>query len=107
MAGSERAIRRRTPRAAPTRLMKESADAILQLTQAKYLDTLLQPRDALLVRMEEYAADRGHPIADPEVAQTMRVLLRAKGPKHHLELGTTIGNSLLFMRRRRGAAALV
>src|SRR5437763_9542556 len=109
MAGSERAIRFRTQlaAAAPTRLMKERADAILQLTQAKYLDTLLQPRDALLARMEEYAADRGHPIADPEVAQTMRVLLRAKQPKHLLEVGTNIGYSVIVMGRGAGAGAAV
>jgi predicted O-methyltransferase YrrM len=87
--------------------MKERADAILQLTQAKYLDTLLQPRDVLLARMEEYAADRGHPIADPEVAQTMRVLLRAKRPKHLLEVGTNIGYSVIVMGREAGAGAVV
>lgn len=87
--------------------MKERADAILQLSQAKYLDTLLPLRDALLTRMEEYAADRGHPIADPEVAQTMRVLLEAKQPKHLLEVGTNIGYSVIVMGREAGAGAIV
>jgi predicted O-methyltransferase YrrM len=87
--------------------MKERADAILQLTQANYLETLLPLRDALLTRMEEYAADRGHPIADPEVAQTVRVLLRARQPKHVLEVGTNIGYSVIVMGREVGADGVV
>ena len=87
--------------------MKDRADAILQPAQARYLDTLLPPRDALLARIEEYAAEHGHPIADPEVAQTMRVLLRARKPVHLLEVGTNIGYSVIVMGREVGAAAVV
>lgn len=87
--------------------MKERPDAILQLAQANYLETLLPLRDALLTRMEEYAADRGHPIADPEVAQTVRVLLQAKRPKHVLEVGTNIGYSVIVMGRELGADGIV
>ncbi len=87
--------------------MKDRADAILQPAQARYLDTLLPPRDALLARIEKYAAEHGHPIADPEVAQTMRVLLRARKPVHLLEVGTNIGYSVIVMGREVGAAAIV
>ena len=48
--------------------MKLRIDAILQRSQAEYLDSILPPRDALLARMEEFAAEHNHPIADPEVA---------------------------------------
>ncbi len=87
--------------------MKDRADAILQPAQARYLDTLLPPRDALLARIEGYAAEHGHPIADPEVAQTMRVLLRAWKPVHLLEVGTNIGYSVIVMGREVGAGAIV
>ena len=74
--------------------MKDRVDAILDRSQAVYLESLLPPRDALLARMEEFAADEGQPIADPEVAQTMRILLRAKRPRHIVEVGTNIGYSV-------------
>jgi predicted O-methyltransferase YrrM len=79
--------------------MKDRADAILQRVQAQYLDSILPPRDALLGRIEEYAAENGQPIADPEVAQLMRVLLRARKPKRVLEVGTNIGYSVIVMGR--------
>lgn len=79
--------------------MKDRIDAILQRQQAKYLEQILPGRDGLLERMEEYAADNGQPIADPEVAQLVRVLLRAKRPKRVLEVGTNIGYSVIVMGR--------
>src|SRR5437763_1081847 len=66
-----------------------------------------RPRDALLARVEEYAAQHGHPIADPEVAQAMRVLLRARRPRHLVEVGTNIGYSVIVMGREVGAGAVV
>jgi caffeoyl-CoA O-methyltransferase len=82
--------------------MKDRPDAILQKEQARYLDTLLPPRDALLERMEKFAAENDHPIADPEVAQLMRVLVRAKKPRHIIEVGTNIGYSVIVMGRECG-----
>src|SRR5437773_290699 len=87
--------------------MKSRADAILQRVQADYLDKLLAPRDALLARVEEYAAENNQPIADPEVAQTMRVLLRAKRPRRVIEVGTNIGYSVIVMGRELGKGAIV
>jgi len=87
--------------------MKERADAILKPAQAHYLESILPSRDALLARIEEYAAEHGHPIADPEVAQTMRVLLRAKRPRHIIEVGTNIGYSVIVMGREVGRDAVV
>ncbi|HEY3052671.1 MAG TPA: hypothetical protein VGK04_04705 [Thermoanaerobaculia bacterium] len=55
--------------------MKDRVDAILQRKQAEYLETLTPRRDALLERMEKFAAENNHPIADPEVAQLLRVLV--------------------------------
>ena len=87
--------------------MTNRFDAILQPAQANYLESMLPPRDALLARIEEYAAEHGHPIADPEVAQTMRVLLHAKKPTHLLEVGTNIGYSVIVMGREVGSGAVV
>lgn len=79
--------------------MKAGIDKILQRNQAEYLDSLLPPRDALLQRMEEFAAEHDHPIADPEVAQIERLLVRARQPKHIVEVGTNIGYSVIVMGR--------
>ena len=87
--------------------MKAGIDKILKREQAVYLESLLPPRDALLARVEEYAAAHGHPIADAEVAQTMRVLLRARRPRHVIEVGTNIGYSVIVMGREVGAGAVV
>jgi caffeoyl-CoA O-methyltransferase len=82
--------------------MKDRADAILQRTQATYLDSILPPREALLERMEQYAAEYGQPIADPEVAQLMRVLIATRRPRRILEVGTNIGYSVIVMGRECG-----
>jgi predicted O-methyltransferase YrrM len=82
--------------------VKAGVDKILQLAQAEYLDTLLPPRDALLDRIEQYAAERGQPIADPEVAQVERILVRALRPKRIIEVGTNIGYSVIVMGRECG-----
>ena len=87
--------------------MKAGLDKILQRAQAEYLDTLLPPRDALLARMEEYAAEGNQPIADPEVAQVERILVRALRPKRIIEIGTNIGYSVIVMGRECGADAVV
>ncbi len=79
--------------------MKRRIDAILQRVQAEYLDRLTPPRDPLLTRVEEFAAQNNHPIADPEVAQLLRILVRAKRTKHILEVGTNIGYSVIVMGR--------
>jgi len=82
--------------------MKAGIDKILQRAQAEYLDTLLPPRDALLARIEEYAAEGNQPIADPEVAQIERILVRALRPRRIIEVGTNIGYSVIVMGRECG-----
>src|SRR5262245_51929440 len=82
--------------------MKRRSDAILQRVQAEYLEKLSPARDPLLARMEEFASKHGHPIADPEVAQLERVLVRALGPRHILEVGTNIGYSVVAIGRECG-----
>jgi len=79
--------------------MKDRIDAILKRSQAEYLETVTPDRDGLLVRMEEFAAENDHPIADAEVAQFIRVLIGARRPKRLLEVGTNIGYSVVVMGR--------
>lgn len=87
--------------------MKAGIDKILQRAQAEYLDTLLPPRDTLLARMEKYAGEHDQPIADPEVAQVERILVRALRPKRIIEVGTNIGYSVIVMGRECGRDAVV
>ena len=79
--------------------MKDRVDQILQRKQAEYLESILPVRDALLEQMEAYATETGQPIADPEVAQFLRVLIRARRPERVLEVGTNIGYSVVVMGR--------
>src|SRR6185369_5447275 len=90
-----------------TTSMKAGIDKILKRTQAEYLDTLLPPRDALLARMEEYAAEHDHPIADAEVAQLERLMVRARRPKRIIEVGTNIGYSVIVMGRECSPEAVI
>ncbi len=87
--------------------MKDRIDAILQRSQAEYLETLLPGRDPLLASIEKFAEEMGHPIADPEVAQLMRVLLRLKRPRHVIEVGTNIGYSVIVMGRELDTSAVL
>jgi predicted O-methyltransferase YrrM len=82
--------------------MKRRLDAILQRKQAEYLESLIPPRDPLLAQMEEFAAKYNHPIADPEVALLLRILVGATRPRHILEVGTNIGFSVVVMGRECG-----
>ncbi len=87
--------------------MKSRTDQVIKRVQAEYLDTLLPARDALLARMEAFAAEHNHPIADPEVGQLMKLLVRAKNPKHLIEVGTNIGYSVVVLGRECGAEAVI
>jgi caffeoyl-CoA O-methyltransferase len=87
--------------------MKDRIDAILRRNQAEYLESLLPPRDALLEHMEKFAEEHGHPIADPEVAQLMRGLVRIRCPRRVLEVGTNIGYSVIVLGRECGPEAVI
>lgn len=87
--------------------MKDRIDAILRRNQAEYLESIQPDRDALLERMEKFAAENDHPIADPEVAQLIRALVRMKRPRRVIEVGTNIGYSVIVMGRECDADAVV
>lgn len=87
--------------------MKDRIDAILRRNQAEYLESIQPPRDALLERMEKFAAENDQPIADPEVAQLVRALVRMKRPRRVIEVGTNIGYSVIVIGRECDADAVV
>jgi predicted O-methyltransferase YrrM len=87
--------------------MKDRFDAILRPEQARYLDALLPPRDALLAEMEAYAAAHGVPISDPEVGRLLTLLARARGARRILEVGTAIGYGAVCLARGAPEAQVV
>jgi len=82
--------------------MKDARDAILHTEQALYLEGLEAPRDAVLARMEAYAAEHRCPISDPEVASFLAVTVRASGAERIVEIGTNIGYGAVVMARAAG-----
>jgi predicted O-methyltransferase YrrM len=87
--------------------VKDAADAIIRPEQASYLEALEPPRDAILARMEARAAERKHPISDPEVASFLAVTASAIRPKFIVELGTNIGYAAIVLARAAGPEARV
>lgn len=87
--------------------MKDAPDAILRPEQAAYLEALEPPRDELLAKMEARAAERGHPISDPEVAAFLAVTARSCRARFIVELGTNIGYAAIVMARAAGPTARV
>ncbi|HEY0788395.1 MAG TPA: class I SAM-dependent methyltransferase [Thermoanaerobaculia bacterium] len=55
--------------------------------------------------MEHLAAEKGHPIADRDLAQLLRVLVRLRRPRRVLEIGTNIGYAVVVMGRELSADA--
>lgn len=87
--------------------MKAESDAILKADQAAYLEGIETPRDALLAEMERFAAERGMPISDPEVASFLAVTARASSVRTIVELGTNIGYGAIVLARAAGPEARV
>jgi len=79
--------------------MKHSDDDIIHEIQAKYVTSLVPPRDALLSKMEALAATRREPISDPEVATLLATLVMMTGAKRVVEVGTNIGYGAIVMAR--------
>ncbi|HUP65597.1 MAG TPA: O-methyltransferase [Thermoanaerobaculia bacterium] len=87
--------------------MRDRPDAILQRAQADYLDGILPPADPLLAEMEQRAAVEGQPIADRDLAQLLRVLVKIRRPRRVLEIGTNIGYAVVVMGRELDEGALL
>jgi predicted O-methyltransferase YrrM len=87
--------------------VKDAFDAILNATQAAYLEGIETPRDPLLAEMEKYAKDRRQPISDPEVASFLAITARASGARTVVEVGTNIGYGAIVLARAAGPDARV
>lgn len=87
--------------------MRSRPDAILQEPITRYLDALLPPADLLLTRMEKFASEHGHPIADRDVARLLEILTIGFRPKRIVEVGTNIGYSVVAMGRHLPADAVI
>jgi predicted O-methyltransferase YrrM len=87
--------------------VKDAPDSILRPEQAAYTEALEPARDPLLVKMEARAAERGHPISDPEVASFLAITARASGARHIVELGTNIGYGAIVLARAAGPLAKI
>lgn len=82
--------------------MKARADAIIQTTQAEYLENLTEQTDPLLLEMEAYGGEHGVPSADREVARFIEITARATGAKRALEIGMAIGYTTNHLARAMG-----
>ena len=74
---------------------------------ARYLATLIPPRDAVLSEMEERAAREGIPIVGPVVGRLLYQLALIAGAKRVMELGSAIGYSTMWWARAVGPSGTV
>ena len=72
----------------------------------EYLDGLVQPRDALLARMEEEAHRENIPIVDAYEGSLLYLLVKIARAKRILELGTATGYSGIWLLRGSGDGTL-
>lgn len=79
--------------------MKQGLDLILHAEQAAYLDRTVPARDPLLARMEAFAAEKNHPISDPEVGDLLTAITRMRAPRRVVEVGANIGYGAIVLGR--------
>ncbi|MDA7027686.1 O-methyltransferase [Bacillus sp. CLL-7-23] len=62
-----------------------------------YLEQLIKPRPAEVMKLEAYAKEHNVPIMEPTGIEVLLQLLSLKSPKKILEIGTAIGYSAIRM----------
>lgn len=67
-----------------------------------YLLSVLPPRDAVLLRLEEEARRRKLPVVGPAVGRFLAQLVRISGARRVFELGSAIGYSTIWLARAVG-----
>ena len=72
----------------------------------EYMEAHLQPRDAVLARLEEEAHREHIPIVDPHEGMLLYLLVKIAGAKRILELGTATGYSGIWMLRGSNGGSL-
>lgn len=73
----------------------------------KYIKELVPDRNEFFKGMEEYASENHIPIIEPEVAQYLKVHLKAFAPRKILEIGTAIGYSAIRFAEALGGEGFV
>ena len=68
----------------------------MELSDA-YIQSFIQPRNELLLEMEQFAVEHHVPIMQLSGIEALNQLLRIQKPKHILEIGTAIGYSAIRM----------
>lgn len=63
----------------------------------RYIRRTMKKRTGLLAEMEAYAKEHGVPIAQPETAGLLELLVRFSGAGRILEIGSAIGYSAIIM----------
>ncbi|MGO1477467.1 O-methyltransferase [Senegalia sp. (in: firmicutes)] len=63
----------------------------------EYIRKIIPKKDDFLIGLEKFADENHIPIIHPEVAEFMKVLIKIKGAKNILEIGTAIGYSAIIM----------
>lgn len=72
-----------------------------------YLRGLITQNDSLLKDIEDFAKENNVPIIQPEVAKLLSLIIKVKGVKSILEVGTAIGYSALVMHKACGNCKIV
>lgn len=62
----------------------------------QYINQLMPNRDPVLIKMEDYAKQKGFPIIGPQVGTLLAILTRLKKPAKILELGSGYGYSAMW-----------
>ncbi len=75
---------------------------ILEPQAEKYIDSLLPARDAVLRKMERYAAKHRVPIVGPACGRVLQQLALAIHARRVFEMGSAIGYSALWLARAVG-----
>lgn len=75
---------------------------ILESQVESYIDSLLPARDAVLRKMEAYAAKHKVPIVGPACARVLHQLALMVGARRVFEMGSAIGYSTLWLARAVG-----
>jgi len=73
----------------------------------RYLESLIPPRDPVLVEMEERAEREGIPIVGPVVGRLLYQLALISSAKRVMELGSAIGYSTMWWARGVGPSGTV
>jgi caffeoyl-CoA O-methyltransferase len=72
-----------------------------------YIRGLLPERNGIIKEMEDYASLNNVPIIHPEAARFLSFLIKCKGVKNILEVGTAIGYSAIVMHQAAGECRIV